>query len=61
MSKKITWKDVYERFRLTYPRLCKSAVDYRPHNVATIIIYFEDGLKATFNYDEPRLKFLKGE
>lgn len=61
MSTKTTWKDVYERFKLTYPRLCKTAVHWHPHSFGTILIYFEDGRKATFNYDEPRLKFLKGE
>lgn len=61
MSNKVTWKDVYELFNLTYPRLSKTAVHWHPDSFGTILIYFEDGRKATFNYDEPRLKFLKGD
>lgn len=61
MSNKLTFKEIYKNFKLVYPNLHKTVAHWRPYNYATIFVVFEDGRKATYNYDEGRLRFLKGE
>ena len=61
MSKKITWNKIREDFKVNYPKLHKEVSYWRPHDFATIILYFKDGRKGTYNYDERRFRYLKGE
>ncbi len=61
MSKKITWNKIREDFKINYPKYHKEVDYWRPHDFATIILYFKDGRKATYNYDTKRMIILKGE
>lgn len=49
---KITWKAIYDDFKRRHPNMSKRVVDWRPHNYATIKLYLDDGVLATYNYDE---------
>ena len=51
MRKKITWRMVYTDFQRRYPDLRKAITYWRPYNYATILLYFKDGVKSTYNYD----------
>lgn len=60
MSKKITWKKIYEDFKALHPHLQKSVVYWCSHSYATILLYFDDGQQGLYNYDTKLVKFLKG-
>lgn len=61
MSKKVTWKKIYEDFKMRHPRLHKSVVHWQPYTVAVIRLRFEDGKQGMYDYDTKIVKFLKGE
>lgn len=48
---KLTWNDVYEDFKKTYPALVKRALHYEPYGYAEIKIWLKDNLKMVYNYD----------
>ena len=58
---KFTWDKVYKDFRLRFPNLSKEAVHWHPYNYATIKIYFKDGRAASYNVDNRKFTYLKGE
>lgn len=58
MSKKVTWADVRADFKQRRPKLHKRVIYWRPHSFATILLHFDDGSKATYNYDTKRLTYL---
>lgn len=58
MSKKITWKEVYKDFRSRHPQARKDVVYWHPHDYATIMLYFADGTKGTYNYIDRKVKRL---
>ena len=51
IKKKITWDDVYKDFRQHFPKRVKNVNGFKPHDYATILIFFSDGSRATYNYD----------
>lgn len=55
LSKKVTWLYVYEDFKKNHPDMKKDAPDFRPYNYATILLYFVDGRRMTYNYDTKKL------
>lgn len=58
MSRKITWNVINKDFRARHPNMRKEVVYWRPHDYATILLYFKDGRLATYNYDKREIKFL---
>lgn len=52
MRKKITWDVIYKDFQNRHPNMKKRVVDWRPRCYATIMLYFDDGVLASYNYDE---------
>lgn len=60
-TEKITWKKIYDDFKRRHPTLSKTVIDYRPYNYATILIYFTDGTRMTYNYDEKRAVFINNK
>lgn len=58
MSKKITWEKIRDEFKRCHPRLHKRVSYWRPYDYATIVLYFKDGEKATFNYDTKEVMYL---
>ena len=59
MSKKITWDEVYKDFKSRHPNMRKEVVHWQPYDYATIVLYFADGSKGTYNFIERRVKLLK--
>lgn len=57
MSKKITWADIYKDFRQRLPTLSKQAIEYRPHDYMTIIVYLKDGSKMLYDGLQKRAWF----
>lgn len=51
MKKKVKWDDVRQDFKRAHPKLHKRVIYWRPHSFATILLHFDDGSKATYNYD----------
>lgn len=58
MSKKITWEYIRSDFKKNHPRLHKRVIYWRPYDYATIVLYFADGEKATYDYDTKEVKYL---
>lgn len=50
MSRKISWKSVYRDFKQHYPNLSRETVHFRPYSYLTILLYFRDGMIATYDY-----------
>lgn len=59
MSKKITWEKVRESFKSSHPKLDKRVLYWQPFSYATIVLSFDDGSKATYNYDTKKLVYIK--
>ena len=58
MDKKVTWADVRADFKQRRPKLHKRVIYWRPHSFATILLHFDNGSKATYNYDTKQLAYL---
>lgn len=56
--RKISWASIRKDFKKHYPRLSKMTVDYRPYNYLTIVLYFKDGMMATYDYLEKKAVIL---
>lgn len=54
---KLSWNTIYTDFKSRHPRLSKMVTYWCPYNFATIMIYFSDGRKATYNYLEHKAIF----
>lgn len=48
-KRKVTWKEVYDNFKSVYPNLSKGAVNFRPYNYMSILVYFENGNKILYD------------
>ena len=59
MSTKITWDVIHKDFRMRFPHLKKEVVHWHPHDYVTIMLYFSDGRKATYDYLAQRINFTK--
>lgn len=57
MSRKITWSDIYKDFRQRLPTLSKFAVDYRPYDFMTIVVYLKDGTMVLYDGLQKRAWF----
>lgn len=51
MRKKVKWEDVRADFKQKHSELHTRVIYWRPHSFATILLHFDDGSKATYNYD----------
>ena len=58
MSKKITWDKVREAFKKSHPKLDKRVLHWQPYSFATIVLMFDNGRKATYNYDTKLLAYI---
>lgn len=65
MSKKITWKMLYDEFRKNHPELGKKTVYHRPYDFMTILIYVDDGTMGIYDGLKHHFEFIdkkwKGE
>jgi hypothetical protein len=59
MGKKMKWQEVFDDFCTRFPNLHREAVWWRPHDYMTILIYFEDGRKGTYEGLSRKLVFLQ--
>ena len=59
MSNKVTWKTIYWDFKVRHPRLHKSVDHWQPHSYAKIVLIFNNGRKALYDYDTKLVKFTK--
>lgn len=57
-KKKITWDVIYEDFKFRHPNLSKRVVHWHSHDYATILVYLEDGMRLTYNYDAKKAVIL---
>ncbi len=55
---KITWNKIRDQFKRTHPARHKQVIYWRPHEFGTIMLYFKDGRKGTYNYDTRKLTML---
>lgn len=60
-KRKVTWKDVYEDFKRRFPRRRSEVLHWHPYDVGTILLYFEKGVRARYEYDRHELKFVRKE
>lgn len=51
MSGKITWNQIFKDFKRRHPNLAKSAVNYRPSGFLKILVYFTDGSKVSYDFE----------
>lgn len=51
-KRKVSWRDIFDNFKVIYPTLSKYARDFRPHDYMSIIVYFIDGSQMI--YDDVR-------
>lgn len=58
MAQKITWKVIRDDFKQRHPTLHRQVMYWRPHDYATIVLYFTDGTRATYNYDTKQTKYI---
>jgi hypothetical protein len=59
MEGKMTWNKVFQTFKTKFPNLSKEALHWHPHNYGTIKVYFQDGVKATYNSVDNKFTYLK--
>ena len=57
-AKKVTWKDIFESFKMVYPRLSKGAKDFKPYNYMSIMIFMTDGTKVVYDDLMKRAKLI---
>ncbi len=48
-ARKVTWKDIFENFKMVYPRLSKEAKNFKPYNYMSIMIFMTDGTKVVYD------------
>ena len=58
--KKITWDVIYDDFKKEYPKLKTKALGFKPYDYATILIFFLDRVRMTYNYDTKEITKLEG-
>ena len=58
--KKITWDVIYDDFKKEYPKLKTKALGFKPYDYATILIFFLDQVRMTYNYDTKEVTKLEG-
>ncbi len=47
-----SWREIYNNFKVIYPKLSKKSTYFCPHKYMSILIYFTDGTKMV--YDDVR-------
>jgi hypothetical protein len=52
---KITWDKIFKDFKDRYPKRGIEVLGFRPHDYATILLFFPNGVRQTYNYDTKRL------
>ena len=57
-TKKLSWDEVYKEFRRTHPKLKNYIIDWRPFDYATIMLYFKDGSRMTYDCTTKECKFV---
>lgn len=58
-ERKVTWRMIYTDFKQLHPNLKKEVTYWHPHEFATIMLYFKNGDKATYNYDTKEVFFAR--
>lgn len=58
-EKKVTWDDVYRDYKKHFPKSSKEAFGFEPYDFATILIFFPQGVRGTYNYDTKKFERLK--
>lgn len=58
--RRITWNKIRDQFKHDHPKKHKEVVYWRPHEYATIVLYFKDGRIGTYNYDSGKLTMQSG-
>ena len=48
-KRKVTWKDIFENFKMVYPNLSNGAKDFKPYNYMSIVVYLEDGSRVVYD------------
>lgn len=48
-ARKVTWKDIFENFKIVYPNFSKRAKDFKPYNYMSIMIFMTDGTKVVYD------------
>ena len=59
MNGKLTWKDVYDDFKIHFPNLSQSVVGFMPYAYATIQLICEGGGHMIYNYDTKKVEMLQ--
>lgn len=49
VKRKVTWKDIFENFKMVYPNLSKGAKDFKPYNYMSIVVYLADGSRVVYD------------
>lgn len=57
-KRQVTWKDIFNNFKTVYPNLSKGVADYRPYDYMTIVVYFTDGSRMTYDDVKKRAKLI---
>lgn len=57
-ARKVAWKDIFENFKMVYPRLSKEAKDFKPHDYMSIMIFMTDGSKMIYDGMAKRAKMV---
>lgn len=52
---KITWDKIFRDFKEHYPKRSVDVLGFRPYNYATILLFFPNGVRQTYDYDTKRL------
>jgi hypothetical protein len=58
MGNKIAWQDVYKDFRQRHPNLRKNSCGFEPSGYLSIIIFFKDKTKMSYDYTTKECKFI---
>lgn len=54
----ITWNDIYNDFKISYPTLSKHVVSYEPYCYATIKVFIPNVGAMIYNYDSKKATFV---
>lgn len=46
---KVSWQDVYNNFKLVYPKLSRMSLHFVPYGYMTIAVYLFDGTKMIYD------------
>lgn len=53
----LTWRKIYDDFKSRHPNLSRMSVRYDPYDYAEILVYLNNGMKLSYNYDSRLVNF----